>query len=711
MTRAVLVACLVTAVVAAGGAAVGTDFAAKIDPRVAADTAAGREAHVMVVLNGQANVAGATAGASSRTAQGERAVSALRRAAAAQSGVRAMLRERGVPFRAFWVVNALVVTGDRRLVEALARRGDVAAIEPDRAFAGVAADTLETAVATTAAPRGVEWNVQRIGAPALWAKGFTGQGLVYANADTGVHWDAPALKRQYRGWDGTTANHAYSWWDAVHGDIDGNGTNACGFSLRAPCDDDASSSSHGTHTMGTAVGDDGAGNQIGVAPGARWISCRNMDEGVGRPSTYIECLQFFLAPTDLDGQNPDPSKRPNAIGNSYSCPPEEGCSVGALQAAVDNVRAAGIFMAVAAGNDGDRGCGTVTDPPAVYDSAVSVGATDAADQIAFFSSRGPVQADGSGRMKPDLAAPGVGIRSVTASGFGFLSGTSMAAPHVSGAVVLLWSALPELVGNVDATEKLLQDTALHRTTTNGCGGDTATAVPNNTYGSGRIDLAAAYAVASGSAKGALSIADRSVSEGNAGRRAVRFSVTLATAAAKPVSVSYATRARTARSGSDFVAAAGTLAFAAGEQTRTVAVQVLGDRQVERDETFAVVLSAPRNAMLQRATAVGTIRNDDTDGTAPTLSGLAVTPSPVTSGRRATLRFRLTELATVTCALERSAPSGWRSVRRLRSQFTAGPSTLSFGTHGLAAGRYRMACVPADGAGNVGRRAVAPFSVL
>ena len=189
--------------------------------------------------------------------------------------------------------------------------------------------------------------------------------------------------------------------------------------------------------MGTAVGDDGAGNQIGVAPGAKWIACRNMDEGVGRPSTYIECLQFFLAPTDLNGANPDPAKRPNAIGNSYVCPPEEGCSVESLQAAVDNVRAAGILHpAVSAGNEG-KGCSTVAFPPATYDSSTSVGATDTNDRIADFSSRGPVTADGSGRLKPDLVAPGVDVRSSTISGYGFASEMSMAVPHVAAAVLLL----------------------------------------------------------------------------------------------------------------------------------------------------------------------------------------------------------------------------------------------------------------------------------
>ena len=709
MARAVLVACLAAAIVVACGAAAPGAEAAKIDARVVADTAAGRSANFLVVLRGQADVGAAASVATDRAAQGRLAVAALRRAASAQSGVRTTLRELGVSYRPFWVVNALAVTGDRHVLAVLAGRDDVRAIEPDRAFTGVAA---EIGTASSSAPRGVEWNVQKIGAPAVWAAGFTGQGVVYANADTGVRWDSPVLKHQYLGWDGTTANHAYSWWDAVHGDIDGNGGNPCGFNLRAPCDDDAASGSHGTHTMGTAVGDDGAGNQVGAAPGARWIACRNMDEGVGRPSTYIECLQFFLAPTDLDGQNPDPARRPNVIGNSYACPAEEGCVVDSLRAAVDNMRAAGIFMAVAAGNEGDLGCSSIVWPPALYDSAISVGATGADDQIAFFSSRGPVVSDGSGRMKPDLSAPGVGIRSSTASGFGVLSGTSMAAPLVSGAVLLLWSAFPQLRGHVDATEQLLKDTAVPHTTTNGCGGDTATRVPNNTYGAGRLDVAAAYRAAGGSpSQGALAVTDVSVAEGNAGRHSAGFAVTLSAASSQAVAVRYTTRGRTARAGSDFVAVTGKLTFAAGQRTKAIAVPVLGDRRVERDETFVVALSAPENATLRRATAIGTIRNDDVDGTPPSLTRLAVRPSPVAAGGRATLSFRVSELATVVCTVERAAAPGWKAVRRLRGQFTAGANALSFTTGGLVAGGYRVGCVPTDDARNVGRRAVVAFRVV
>jgi subtilisin family serine protease len=337
-----------------------------------------------------------------------------------------------------------------------------------------------------------------------------------------------------------------------------------------------------------------------------------MDEGIGRPSTYIECLQFFLAPTDLDGLNPDPSRRPNVVGNSYSCPPDEGCAVGALQGAMENLRAAGVFMAVAAGNEGDEGCSSVRTPPGPYDASVTVGATDAADRIAFFSSRGPVQVDGSGRSKPDLVAPGVTIRSSTASGYGILSGTSMATPQVGGAVLLLWSALPQLRGNVDATEGLLASSAVPLTTTDGCGGDSPTAVPNNTYGHGRIDVIAAYRTATGASAPTptVSVANRSVVEGNAGRRSATFTVTLSARGARPVSVAYRTRARTARPGSDFVGVNSRLTFAAGERSKTIRVAVLGDRRREPNETFDVVLSRPSGAALRRAVARGTIRNDD-----------------------------------------------------------------------------------------------------
>ena len=244
--------------------------------------------------------------------------------------------------------------------------------------------------------------------------------------------------------------------------------------------------------LGTGVGDDGVGHHIGMAPGARWIACRNMDSGVGRPSTYIECLQFFMAPTDLNGNNPNSALRADVISNSYGCPPAEECSSHTLQSAVENVRAAGIFMSVSAGNSGPS-CETISDPPALETSVFTIGAVNSSNLIASFSSRGPVIEDGRILMKPNIVAPGMSINSSLRSGaYGTMSGTSMAAPHVAGAVALLWDAFPSLRGNIDKTEGLLAITAQPLTTNQGCGGDGITQVPNNVYGWGLLDVKAAY---------------------------------------------------------------------------------------------------------------------------------------------------------------------------------------------------------------------------
>ena len=462
---------------------------AKVDPRIWKDAAEGQTTSFLVLLADQPDTRGAARDKPDRKKRGHAVVAALRECAdRSQASVIREIEAHHGTCRSYWIVNLLAVEGKRGLVEALARREDVKAIESDKVFLAPAPQPSEVQAAAFGVVSGVEGNLQHILAPDVWALGPTGQGIVYANADTGVQWDHPALKSQYRGWDGATANHNYNWWDAIHRDINGNGTNPKGFSSPVPVDDVG----HGTHTMGIGVGDDHANNQIGVAPGARWISCRNMDEGVGRPSTYLECMQFFMAPTDLAGHNPDPDRRPDCISNSYGCPPNELCAPNTMQTALENLRAAGIFMAVSAGNRGPS-CGTISDPPALDASVITVGATDDADQIAGFSSRGPVVIDGSNRPKPNLVAPGVNVRSAYPdNGYSRFSGTSMAAPEVAGAVALLWSAYPHIRGNVDYTQSLLEQTAKPLTTAQGCAGDSAAQVPNNVYGHGRLDVLAAY---------------------------------------------------------------------------------------------------------------------------------------------------------------------------------------------------------------------------
>jgi serine protease AprX len=468
---------------------IGAD--ARVDPRIFAGKAAGEAASFLVVLREQADLSGAEAFAG-KAEKGRFVYEALRaQAEVSQAPLRARLEAAGVAFRSFYLVNMIEVQGDRALAEALAAREDVSSVAPNLEAHLEPRPVIEQeSVASPSASRlapyaasAIEPNITRVGAPRVWARGFTGQGIVVGMADTGVVWDHPSLKSHYRGFDGTTASHDYNWHDAIHNAAAGN---PCGSDAPAPCDDD----NHGTGTASLAVGDDGAGNQIGMAPGARFIACRNMDRGNGTPARYTECFQFFLAPTDHTGGNARPDLAAHVINNSWGCPATEGCTdPNVLKAIVANVSAAGIVVVVSAGNEGPA-CSTISDPPAFYGAAFSIGATSNSDTIAGFSSRGPITADGSNRLKPDICAPGVNVRVARppATYNSAFSGTSGSAPHVTGAVALLWSAAPQLVGQVLSTIALLESTAQPLTSTQDCGGLSGAAVPNPVFGFGRLDV-------------------------------------------------------------------------------------------------------------------------------------------------------------------------------------------------------------------------------
>jgi len=455
----------------------------KVDAWVAVNAASG-DTEFLIYLSEQADLSAAAA-LPTKQEKGRYVYEALTRVAQRTQGpVIAALQASGAEYRLYWVANMIWARGDEHLVQALAARPDVAhlyanpEVHLDEPVSDFTAFSMQ-------APQAVEWNILKVNADDVWDAGTTGQGAVVGGQDTGYDWDHPALINQYRGWNGSSADHNYNWHDAIH-----NTSNPiCPQNSPAPCDDN----SHGTHTMGTMVGDAGDGNQIGMAPGARWIGCRNMDQGYGTPETYSECYQWFIAPTDLNGEHPRLDLAPDVIDNSWSCPVSEGCTdPNVLRAVVDNVRAAGILTAHSAGNSGSA-CSTINTPAAIYDSSFTVGSTDSTDTIASSSSRGPVTIDGSNRPKPDVSAPGVGVRSaLPGNTYGIKSGTSMAAPHVAGLVALLVSARPWLAGQVDQLEAIIEQSAVPLTTTTQTCTIPGLQVPNNTYGWGRIDAWGAY---------------------------------------------------------------------------------------------------------------------------------------------------------------------------------------------------------------------------
>ena len=468
----------------------GQEWKLKVSPSLLEHTRDGKSSPFLILLSTQADVSGARQ-LHSKDAKAMYVYQALQQTALhSQKGIVSFLEGQHISYQRLTVVNAIRAEGSLDLIKSIAERPEVARImaDPTTSFS----KPVEWGIDHTGSRSTITWGIDMINADDVWSMGYTGQGVTVAGEDTGYEWSHPALKSKYRGYDATldTVDHNYNWHDAIHGPDPGNADtiNPCGYDVKEPCDDFG----HGTHTMGTMIGSDGD-NQIGVAPDAQWCACRNMERGAGTPFTYLECFEWFLAPTDLNKENPDPTKAPHVINNSWGCPPSEGCDSSnyeILNIAINNLRAAGIVVVASAGNDGSR-CSSIYAPPSMFEGSFVVGATRSNDTIIGFSGRGPVTSDHSNRLKPNVSAPGVGVLSSTPGGnYDFSSGTSMAGPHVAGVVALIISANPDLAGEVDIIEHIIESTAVPKTTDQQCGDVPGSSVPNNTYGFGRIDALA-----------------------------------------------------------------------------------------------------------------------------------------------------------------------------------------------------------------------------
>ncbi|WP_335464077.1 S8 family serine peptidase, partial [Neobacillus drentensis] len=360
--------------------------------------------------------------------------------------------------QSFYVVNAIAVTATKAVMDKLAAFPEVAKILPNETRQ-IITPIQPKEKTTNQNSSTVEWGVEKVGAPQVWDMGIDGAGIVVASIDTGVQWDHPALMEKYRGYNPANPSqpdHQLSWFDAVGGE-------------ETPYDN----LKHGTHTVGTMVGSEPDGsNQIGVAPGAKWIAVKAFSDQGGQDVDLLEAGEWILAPKDAEG-NPHPELAPDVVNNSWGGGP--GLNEW-YRPMVQNWRAANIFPVFAAGNAGSNGEGWVSSP-ANYPESFAVAATDDQNALAWFSSRGPAPYD---EMKPDVSAPGVDIRSaVPTNDYELMSGTSMATPHISGVVALLKQANASL--SIDQIEEILFNSAIPLTDTE------FASSPNYGYGHGFIN--------------------------------------------------------------------------------------------------------------------------------------------------------------------------------------------------------------------------------
>ncbi|MGP4102816.1 S8 family serine peptidase [Nonomuraea sp. KM90] len=443
----------------------------KIDAGVQAQLAQDDKATFWVRMKGSADLSGARR-AATKEAKAEQVFEAKNaRARTSQEGLRKLLDSHHADYTPYWIVNAVKVTAGEKLAAEIATLPEVERIDPIRIL------SLPKPVRGTAEEKvdAVEWNIDRVNAPRVWNElGNRGEGIVIAHIDSGAQFDHPELAASYRGRnpDGSYT-HDYNWFDPAR---------VC--PTAAPCDNNG----HGTHTMGTMVG----ANGIGVAPGARWIAAKGCEVNTCTDASLLAAGQWMVRPTDLNGQNPRPDLAPDIVNNSWG-----GTGFDPFyQDVVEAWLAAGIFPAFSNGNEGPacRSSGS----PGQYVTAYSAGGFDVNNALYTRSSKGEGE---NGEIKPNIAAPGVNVRSSTpGDDYDVYTGTSMASPHVAATVALIWSAAPGLAGDVAATRPLLDTTATDVSDT-ACGG---TAADNNIWGEGRLDTYAAVRAAPDEGLGDLS---------------------------------------------------------------------------------------------------------------------------------------------------------------------------------------------------------------
>jgi subtilisin family serine protease len=426
-----------------------------------------------------------------------------------QAELKRELDAMGADYRAFWIDNVIAVRNtDLQMLNMLASRQDVRAVilEP----IGFVPEPPANLTNEENQIEAVVDSLVQIRVPDAWALGFTGQGVTVGIIDSGTRYTHNALVNNYRGnQGGGVFDHNYHWFD-VGGSTAPTWPNP-----------------HGSHVTGTAVGDDGGSNQIGAAPDAEWVSCLGCTSTSCPGTNLLACGEFMAAPTDLAGNNPDPSQRVHVVNNSWgSC---EQSYDGWYQGVVDGWVAAGVVPIVSNGNASNCGYSSPPGPntvgnPARYASVLGIGSSQNNNGLyANHSNWGPTDNPNDGTnpalpdpmgyfdLKPNVIAPGVSICSVNSNGgdsgytCGF-TGTSMSAPAASGVIALMISAAPSLAGDFATLGTVLMQTARPIDYNSGVGGEGPGNVPNYATGWGEIDALAAVqgAILAAGPRGTLS---------------------------------------------------------------------------------------------------------------------------------------------------------------------------------------------------------------
>jgi bacillopeptidase F len=396
------------------------------------------------------------------------------KASSTQGPVVAYLLESGLPYqdlRQFWISNCIAFSANKALIEALSNRSEVAYIALDEPGFGLVVP--EKAHATSPKSEGgIEPGLAAVGAPEMWAMGYTGNGRLALTFDTGIWHDHPAFATRFLA---NLMPLSQTW-----------------FAYDSPFPIDKSSS-HGTHVTGTMIGlDPNTADTIGVAPRAYVIATDPVVSNLAFVKPLSDFMFGFEWSLNPDGNDETSTDIPDVINNSWGFweglgePPCPEFAVPVFEA----VEAAGIANVFSAGNSGPDPV-SISTPQNLSTGLVNcftVGAINGNNAgpnypIANFSSRGPTQCGGEGSLliKPEVVAPGVNVRSSVENGeYDVFSGTSMASPHVSGVVLLLKEAFPYLSG-----EEILL--AIYFSAS-----DLGVAGEDNTFGMGMINALDAF---------------------------------------------------------------------------------------------------------------------------------------------------------------------------------------------------------------------------